>query len=64
MRHIKSNGSRLTVREVGPINFVMMPKVNSSVLPIIDEYMDDEKAKATLGALRETGLYSSEAIKA
>tara|TARA_Y100000310_G_scaffold326631_1_gene391810 strand:+ start:11940 stop:12116 length:177 start_codon:yes stop_codon:yes gene_type:complete len=57
-----SNGSVLLVRESSPVIYKMKPKIDA-VLPIIDEHMDDDKARETIAKLKATGRYTAEHIK-
>lgn len=61
---IKSNGAVLEVRDVGPVMFRMEPKTARLTLPAgVSEVMSDKEAKAYLEDLKETGKYTSQAIK-
>lgn len=62
MKHIKSNGSVLLVRESSPVIYRVKPKVKA-FLPIIDEHMSDDKAREQVKKLMDTGLYNGENIK-
>lgn len=61
MKHIKSNGSVLLVRESSPVFYKLKPKLNRA-LPIIDEHMDDDKARKIIKDLRDTGHYKGEEV--
>jgi hypothetical protein len=50
MRWIKSNGKRLIVREVGPVQYEL-ESIGRVPLPIIDEVLDDDTARARLRAV-------------
>lgn len=62
MKHIKSNGSVLIVRESSAAIYKMKPKIDAT-LPIIDEHMSDDKARETIKKLKDTNLYQGENIK-
>jgi len=58
MKWIKSNGSRLEVRDCSDVIYVMTPKAGA-VLPIYNKVMSDEEARAILAELKKKGLYDS-----
>jgi hypothetical protein len=63
MKWIKSNGNRLEVRDCSEIIYTMVPR-EGAVLPILNQVMSDEEARAILEGLKRKGLYDSVAAPA
>lgn len=60
---IFSNGSRLEVRDVGPVMFVMTPKMNYPLPAGVNEVMSDGEARAYLEDLKNTGRFNTQSIQ-
>ena len=58
MKWIKSSGARLEVRDCSPVIYTMTPKAGA-LLPIMNQVMSDEEARAILAELKNKGLYDS-----
>lgn len=58
VKWVKSNGVILQVRDCGPVLYSLRAPDKKTVLPIHDEVMSDDDARALLTKLRDTGRYS------
>lgn len=63
MHWIRSNGKLLTVRAVGPVIYQLAARRDDVPLPIRDEIMDDQEARAFISKLLAMGRYKERGFR-
>lgn len=61
MKWVRSNGRTLTVREVGPVEYELTLTGNAVPIPIVDQIMTDDQARAKVRELLNFKLYKGTA---